>query len=213
MKELLQTTLPLGKKLHGIFHLLSSLVFVCLFVNALLTVPLLIFRNLYPEFMELTRYTLITAVNLVALTLFYYNGTRAHQKQQKMYFFTHYPIFLVIYMAMSVQNALAVMQGFLGSSSVFVRTPKFAVNSIDSSSYLKRKVNWINIFELMILCYFIIGIILSIYFDDYFMMLFFLMIGFGLGLIIYQSLLLVDSKRLLKSVKLTKLKAAVQHLF
>ena len=197
--KLLRTDLPLDKKLHGVFHLLSSFVFVCLFINALLTVPLLIYRNLYPEFVELTHYTLFTSFNLVALTLFYYNGTRSATKQPTSQFFSHYPLFLVIYMGMSVQNAIAVLQGLLGSSSVFVRTPKFNVGGIPNTSYLAKRITGINVIEVLVLCYFLYGIGLSIYFNDYFMMLFFLMIGYGLAFILYQSLALalVPSKRFL----------------
>ncbi len=191
MKQLLATSLPLGKKLHGVFHLLGRLVFVCLFLNAVFTVPLLIFRNLYPEIMELIRYTIITSINLIALPVFYYNGTLESHRHRKSSFFKHYLLFLVVYMGLSVQNALEVMQGFLGSRLVFVRTPKFVVSSTADNAYLNRRINWINMMELVILCYFIYGITLSVYYSDYFMMVFFLMIGYGLGFIIYQSLSII----------------------
>ena len=69
-----------------VFHLLSSFVFVCLFFNAVLTVPILVFRNLYPEIEALSRYTIITSINLIALTLFYYTGTRTFGKNNHQFF-------------------------------------------------------------------------------------------------------------------------------
>jgi cellulose synthase/poly-beta-1,6-N-acetylglucosamine synthase-like glycosyltransferase len=204
MKHLLAATLPFGKKLHGVFHLLGSFVFVCLFINALLTVPLLIYRSLYPEFIELTQYSLFTTVNLVALTLFYYNGTRSGDNPSSVKFLTHYPLFLVIYMALSVQNAIAVIQGFIGSRSAFIRTPK-SHQSSGNNTYLNRRWNWINGIEVAILCYFLFGIFLSIYLGDYFMMLFFLMIGYGLAFIVYQSLLLLKPDRIVKADDTSKL--------
>lgn len=186
LKALLTTALPLGKKVHGVFHLLSSLVFVALFFNAVLTVPMLIFRNLYPEIAGLSRYTLVTSVNLIALTLFYYTGTRSFMKKDQ-HFFRHYPLFLVVYMGLSVQNSCAVLQGFFGRSSVFVRTPKMAVSDAASNVYLSHRINWINALEFVILCYFLCGIALSVYFNDYFLLLFFIMIIAGLGFIIFQS--------------------------
>ena len=185
IKAILQASLPFEKKMHGIFHLLSSFVFVCLFFNALLTVPLLVYRNLYPEFITLTHFTLFTSLNLVALTIFYYNGTKSAAHRGPVKFFSHYPLFLVIYMGLSVQNAVAVLQGLAGARSPFVRTPKF--NSNSNTTYLQRKITWINLAEAGILVYFICGIALSIYFNDYFMLLFFLMIGAGLGYIVYHS--------------------------
>lgn len=198
LKALLNSYLPWPKKLHGFFHLLGSFVFVCLFINALLTLPLLVFRQLYPEFITLTQYTLFTSFNLLALTLIYYNGTRSIRSPEKVKFFKHYPLFLVIYMGLSVQNALAVIQGLSGSQSAFIRTPKFSTTVLHTS-YLKRKINWITLLELAILCYFLYGIGLSIYLGDYFMLLFFIMIGCGLSYLVYQSIALALHRLKLKT--------------
>jgi len=205
LRALLSSHLPWPKKLHGVFHLLGSFVFVCLFINALLTLPLLVFRQLYPEFITLSQYTLFTSFNLFALTLFYYNGTHSIRSPQKVKFFKHYPLFLVIYMGLSVQNAFAVMQGLLGSQSDFIRTPKFNTTTGFHTSYLKRKINWITILEMTILCYFLYGIGLSIYLGDYFMMLFFIMIGCGLGYLVCQSIALAMPKFNLKPLTTFKL--------
>lgn len=199
LKALLNSYLPWPKKLHGFFHLLGSFVFVCLFINALLTLPLLVFRQLYPEFITLTQYTLFTSFNLLALTLIYYNGTRSIRSPEKVKFFKHYPLFLVIYMGLSVQNALAVIQGLSGSQSAFIRTPKFSTTTVLHTSYLKRKINWITLLELAILCYFLYGIGLSIYLGDYFMLLFFIMIGCGLSYLVYQSIALALHRLKLKT--------------
>lgn len=185
MRHLLQATLPLSQKLHGMFHLLSSFVFVCLFINALLTVPLLLFRNLYPEFITLTQYSLFTGINLIALTLFYYHGAQS-TTDKPLSFFKHYPLFVIVYMGMSVQNAIAVLQGLWGMRSPFVRTPKFNTDN-NNTAYLKKSRSWIHYFEMGVFGYFIAGIGLSVFFNDYFMLLFFVMISAGLGYIIFQS--------------------------
>jgi hypothetical protein len=87
------------------------------------------------------------------------------------------------------------MQGLLGWGSAFIRTPKADQKSVSNNSYLKRRISWINVLELALLCYFIYGIVLSLQLDDYFMLLFFCMIGYGLAYIVYQSLELVVEKR------------------
>jgi cellulose synthase/poly-beta-1,6-N-acetylglucosamine synthase-like glycosyltransferase len=197
VRALLAAALPIDKKLHGIFHLLSSFLFVCLLVNALLTVPLLVFRNMYPEIMEWSKYTVITGLNLVALTFFYYNGACIDGKGGARQFFRHYPIFLVVYMGLSVQNTCAVLQGFLGSGSEFVRTPKMS-NAGTNNAYLERKISWVYVLEVLIFCYFIGGIGLSFYFRDYFLLLFFSMIGMGLGYIVFASMPVLRPVRLFK---------------
>lgn len=178
--------LPFNKKLHSTFHLLSSSLFLCLFINALLTVPLLLLRNTYPEFVTLTNYTAFGGLNLLLLTFIYYKSSSKPEKSDSKFFF-HYSLFLVIYLGMSVQNAIAVLQGLFGVRSAFVRTPKLSSNSNSSSSYLNKNINWITIFEIILLSYFLYAIGLSFYLNDYFLLLFFIMMSWGLGILIFQS--------------------------
>jgi cellulose synthase/poly-beta-1,6-N-acetylglucosamine synthase-like glycosyltransferase len=188
LQEIWKAPLPLAKKVHSIFHLLGSFVFVCVFINAILTVPLLLFRSLYPAFITLTEYSLFTSLNLVALTIFYYNGVRSRQASPKQ-FFAYFPLFLVLYMALCVQNTVAVLQGLAGRTSAFVRTPKFNMTAGSNTSYRNANFTWINGVEGFLFFYFLGGIGLSFFLNDYFMLLFFTMICYGLGFILYQSVL------------------------
>jgi hypothetical protein len=103
-------------------------------------------------------------------------------------------------MGLSVQNAVAVLQGLSGHTSEFVRTPKFNLNS-NKNSYLTTKFNWINVLEVCVFIYFLLGIILSIYLGDYFMMLFFMMMELGLGLILYQTIIPAIAKNIVMKPK------------
>lgn len=178
--------LPFFKKMHSTFHLLGSFTFVCLFVNALLTVPLLLMRNYYPGFVQLTNYSAIGALNLVALAYLYYKSCTIEQKSIGKFLLT-YPVFVVIYLAMSVQNTVAVLQGLFGMKTPFVRTPKFNEKKKAENSYINNKTSWINLLELGLLAYFFCGIGLSVWLQDYFMLLFFLMISTGLSILLYHS--------------------------
>jgi cellulose synthase/poly-beta-1,6-N-acetylglucosamine synthase-like glycosyltransferase len=178
--------LSLSKKLHSIYHLLSSFTFVCLLTTALLTVPLLHFKNAYPEFIHLLWYTLIGAFNLAALTFIYYkNSTTVEHNIKK--FLLYYPLFLVVYLAMSVQNSIAVLQGFFGKKSEFVRTPKFH-NTSGLYAYVSKSINWITGIETALLIYFFYGIYFSFLYKDFFFLLFFLLMCWGLLILVYQSL-------------------------
>ncbi|RYZ22443.1 MAG: glycosyltransferase [Chitinophagaceae bacterium] len=162
-----------GSKWHGTFHLLGSFLFPCLLLNALCTVPLLVFRNLFPEFLGLTNATLFTGLNLVALTLVYHAGLHSHGGRVR--FWSDYPIFLLVYMALSVQNALAVLEGLTGRPSPFVRTPKGGLAPRpDAASRRVRRA------EIAALIYFGCGIGLSVWLSDFFLLLFFVMISGGL---------------------------------
>jgi hypothetical protein len=184
--------------LHSIFHLLGSFTFVCLFLNAILTIPLLFFRNSYPQFIQLTNYTAIGAVNLAVLGLLYYKSS-VTVRQSRIEFLIYYPLFVVIYLGLSVQNAIAVIQGFAGHRSAFIRTPKFAGKKENNNVYLSKKINWITLLEVCLLAYFCYGIGLSIYLADYFMLLFFLMMCWGLSILLYPTFSGLKSKDQLNS--------------
>lgn len=195
IKRLIKSKLSPVKKIHAVFQLSSSMVFLCLFINALLTVPLLLFRQLSPEFITLTNYTIVGALNLIMLTLLYYNGTKEQGTSKQ--FFKSFPLFMVVYLAMSVQNAVAVLQGIAGHRSAFVRTPKFSGSAI-TDQYLNKKISWITLFEMALFGYFLSGIGLSIYFNDYFLMLFFGMMCWGLGVLIFHSVFHLTAQHAVK---------------
>ena len=178
--------LPPLKKMHSMFHLLGSFTFVCLFINALLTVPLLLLRNYYSGFVQLTNYTAIGVLNLGALAFLYYKSCTTEQKSIGK-FLLNYPLFMVVYLAMSIQNTIAVLQGVFGMRTPFVRTPKFNDNKQADNSYVNKKKSWLNYLELGLLVYFIAGIGLSLWLKDYFMIMFFLMISTGLSILLYHS--------------------------
>ena len=114
-------------------------------------------------------------------------------------------------MGLSVQNAVAVLQGLTGNRSAFIRTPKF--NNHKKGAYLNKKFNWINWIELGVLIYFIGGIALSIYFNDYFMLLFFVMISIGLTYILAQSFVFEKPKPQLVGMQVATVKTKQNAAF
>jgi len=185
LPRLWRAPLSRAQKWHGSFHLLGSFLFVCLLVNALLTVPLLLWRNLYPEFVQLTNYSMITGLNLVALTLVYHAGLHSRKDDFQVRFWNDYPLFLLVYMGLAVQNSLAVLEGLAGRRSPFVRTPKGKASPVREGT---PGMNRIQVAEIGVLAYFLGGIGLSVYFGDYFMLLFFVMISGGLCFVLWETL-------------------------
>jgi cellulose synthase/poly-beta-1,6-N-acetylglucosamine synthase-like glycosyltransferase len=184
LKDVWRLPASFSKKLHGSFHLLGSLTFVCLFINAVLSVPLLILRNTYSEFILLTNLTAIGAINLLILAYLYYKSS-TEQLNKAARFTTNYPLFLVVYLALSVQNSIAVLQGLAGMKSAFIRTPKNASNS-SNKNYVAKTNNWIMLMEALLLVYFLTAIGLSFYFGDYFLLLFFMLMSCGLSILLFQ---------------------------
>jgi cellulose synthase/poly-beta-1,6-N-acetylglucosamine synthase-like glycosyltransferase len=184
-KAVLHSSLPATKKFHALFQLSGSFVFVCLFINSFLSLPLLLLRHSYAEFITYTNFAAIGGFNLLFLTLVFYHGARAYNNEEQ--FARYYPQFLVIYMGLSVQNTLAVLQGLAGHRSPFVRTPKYATNKAKNTSYFPRKNPGTHYYELAMFLYFLSGIALSFYLQDYFFLLLFVMMSCGLGFIVYHS--------------------------
>ncbi|HEV7334310.1 MAG TPA: glycosyltransferase family 2 protein [Flavisolibacter sp.] len=175
---------PFTKKLHSFFHLTSSFIFPCLLISSLLTIPLLLFRHYDSSFITLTNYASIGGINLLLLTLIFYQGRKGSSDRQ---FWRYYPVFMVVYMALSVQNTIAVVQGIFGKSSAFIRTPKYAFHNAATTSYFLKKENRTLLAELVLFFYFLSGICISIYLQDYFYMMLFLFMLAGLGILLYQS--------------------------
>lgn len=176
---------PLNKKMHAFFHLTSSFIFPCLFISSILTLPLLLFRQYDATFVLLTNLAAVGSLNLLFFTIVFYQGRKIGKDKQ---FWKYYPVFLAVYMALSVQNTLSVVQGLWGRSSAFIRTPKFASNKASSTTYFLNRQNSTLIAELLFFLYFVAGIAVSIYLQDYFYLVLFLMMLSGLGILLYQSM-------------------------
>lgn len=173
-----------GKKLHAFFHLTSSFIFPCLLVSGLLTVPLLLLRQADPVFITLTNMAAFAGINLLLLTLVFYKGQKENKDSR---FWRFYPVFMVVYMGLSVQNSLSVWQGFFGKASAFIRTPKYASQQAATTAYFLKKENRTLLAELVLFFYFLGGVGLSIYLQDYFYLLLFLFMLAGLGVLLYHS--------------------------
>lgn len=181
-----RASLPLGQKLHAFFHLSGSFVFPCLLINSLLSVPLLLLRFNFPEFVALTNISAIGGLNLFFLTIVFYHGTKMG-RQKEIGFWHYYPVFLLVYMGLSVQNTVAVVQGIAGKSSPFLRTPKSDKQHLSSSAYVPQKIEAVHFLELFLCLYFFAAILLSFYLGDYFFLLLFCLICTGLGILVAQA--------------------------
>lgn len=182
------------KKIYASAHLLSSSVFLFVFLLGLFSVPLTYFLN--P--LGLNRdYFGIFLIGLIAIGLVYYvaNVQRSWNGQSKwrtiFKFIYLFPIFMALSMGLSLHNAVAVMQGFRGKKSPFIRTPKFDVGqftkSISSNSYLKSSLSKMTIAEGVLAIYFALGMIYGIQQNDTTFTLMHLLLSFGYGTIFFYS--------------------------
>jgi hypothetical protein len=89
-------------------------------------------------------------------------------------------------MGLGLHNALAVIEGYVGKKSAFIRTPKFNIqeksDKWEDNKYNVKKVGLLTYFEGLLLFYFLFAFKLAIEYQDYGMMplLLFLIIGYGI---------------------------------
>lgn len=100
--------------------------------------------------------------------------------------------FFSIAMGFSVHNSIAVLEGHIGRKSEFVRTPKFNVaengKNNPESTNVPVKMSFQLLLEIFLLFYFIFAVISAFVLNNYSMILFHLMLVFGFGYVVFQSL-------------------------
>ncbi|MEZ0543078.1 cellulose synthase family protein [Fibrella arboris] len=193
MSVLRSPDVPGMHKLHAFFHLFSSSTFLLVFLLAFISVPVLYIRSLHPEWALVYYLINFFQANLIILLLFYGIPFWRSNSQSKLLFPWYFLAYSSLMMGLSLHNALAVIEGYMGRKTPFVRTPKFNVqkasDSWRSNVYLAAGFSWLTVLEGFMLLYFIGGICLGIFLHDYRMLFFHSMLTVGYGLVFVYSLL------------------------
>ena len=102
-----------------------------------------------------------------------------------------FPLFLALSMGLSLHNTIAVLQGYRGKKSPFVRTPKFDIKGIKDSfqkqNYLASKLPWSAIFEGILAVYFVAAVLIGLYLDNTIFIAFHTLLAFGYGTIFFYT--------------------------
>lgn len=186
--------LAFTKKIHASTHLLGSSIFLFVFIMGVFSVPLLYVVN--PLSID-TKYLSIFLVSLLSVASVYYvaNVETAWNQDNKLTsiikFIFLFPVFLALSMGLSLHNSLAVLQGYSGKKSSFVRTPKFNIKGIKDNfkktKYTSKKLSKVTITEGLLALYFLFAIGLGIKLEDNSMLLFHILLFFGYGTIFFYS--------------------------
>lgn len=187
LKVIKSNDFSFGTKLNATFHLLNSGVFICIVILALLSLPMLAIKNNFVQYNLLFTLAGFFLITLPILALFYWTSlSRSYTNKFKafLHFLVLFPLFLSVSMGLSLHNAMAVMEGYIGKKSPFVRTPKFNLTDDKSqkwsaNSYMKRRINPLTILEVIFALYFLGGIILGFQYHDYGLMPFHTMLFLG----------------------------------
>jgi len=186
------------KKVQSTFHLLASTVFVFVLLTGLFSVPLLFFlddlmalgldRDVFVYFLS----------GLLSIIAVYYtaNVTAPIRDETRMRsaarFVVRFPLFLAMSMGLSLHNSGAVLQGWFGRPSEFVRTPKFNIRGVgdklSANQYLSRRLSRATLGEGLLALYFLGAVVAALYMENYMFVLFHSLLAFGFGAVFIYSL-------------------------
>jgi cellulose synthase/poly-beta-1,6-N-acetylglucosamine synthase-like glycosyltransferase len=189
-----RSNIPFLSKIHAMFHLMNGTIFVCIMLTALLSVPILFFKK-DTQYEMLFTIAPILLFSLLFLSFFYWMSIRRHGHgavKTTGIFLGRFPAFLSVSMGLSLYNAIAVTEGYLGRKSPFVRTPKYKLEDNKDGwagkKYTTSRISLLTWVEILLIAYFISGIYFAFILDDFGLLPFHIMLIFGFGTIVYYSL-------------------------
>ena len=192
VKHVMQSDIPLKTKVHAFFHLTVGTVFISVFIASFLSIPLLFLKPHVPQLSAWFQYASFSLISLLFLSVFHYVSTvhTGFTGQGKRYFFKTFPLYLSFSMGISLNNALAVIEGWMGKKTAFIRTPKFnmADGKINTLAPVQKKKNRLFLFEMLLVFYFLAGAGLGLYYHDFTMFPYHLMLAFGFGMMCYFAI-------------------------
>jgi len=188
-------TLSARQKIHATQHLFASSVFLFVFVTGLSSVPLLYYMEQFIERGFNKDVFTYFFLGMLSVTSVYFVANIQSPARKKptadaiVEFFLLFPLFLSLSMGLSLHNTVAVIEGYMGKKSAFVRTPKFNIQDVGDSffknRYIIRKLAPSTIGEGLLALYYLGGIALGIHLGLYIFVVFHCMLAFGFGAIFF----------------------------
>src|SRR6056297_473487 len=196
LPQLWKSSISLGRKVQGTAHLLSSSVFLLIFLGAVCSIPMLLFmsyRGIPAHFLGIF---LAATLSIIAV---YYSanvlqmGQNPRTRSQKaLQFIGLFPMFLSLSMGLSLHNSIAVWDGFRGKRTSFIRTPKYNIRKkedrFSGHPYLSQTVPTSTKVEIALAFLFLSASAYGWYIDYMAFFLFHVLLTIGFGGIAYFSL-------------------------
>ncbi len=193
--NVLKSHKPFAIKWHGVMHLLNSAIFLSVLMCAVLSVPLLYIKISFPDFRNIFLIASLFVLSFFILCAMYFVSSNKLNKNKiftAINMMLTFPIFLSVSMGLSLHNGMAVVEGYLGRKTPFIRTPKFNLDNKNGAwvgnTYLKTNLNLVNLLELLLAIYFAFGVFKGLQLNDYGLLPFHVMLSAGFLIVFYYSL-------------------------
>lgn len=187
--------IPFKTKFHGVMHLLNSSMFLCVFIVAVLSIPMLYIKNSYGHLgwiFEVTSFFIVSTIILFVCYWFTYKSIQGSSFDNFIDYIKLFFTFFSIALGFSLHNSIAVLEGHMGKRSEFVRTPKFNLSNLKDSwktnKYLATKLSPNMILEAALMIYFLFGMYSAIPLNDFGLFPFHFMLFLGFGFVFFKSL-------------------------
>lgn len=186
-------------KIHGLLHLLNSSMFTCIFLVAVLSIPMLYIKN---EYAHLKNYFYVMSFFVISSIIFficYWHMYKNIYGRSFISFFKYIGAFFTFFsvaMGFSLHNTIAVLEGHFGKKSEFVRTPKFNIKKLSdgwkNNKYIKKKPSIHVVLEGLLAVYFAFGMysasIVGNQGGDYGLFPFHFMLCIGFSYVFFKSI-------------------------
>lgn len=194
--EVMRSDIPMLTKIHAFFHLNNSAVFVCIMLILALSIPMLFLKPEIEHNRLIFSFTTLSLSGFLLLGYFYYPSFCEYSKPSKfrfLQFLCWFPLFLTVSMGLAFHNTIAVIEGWMGIRSSFVRTPKYNLSGRTGTwvnkGYYRPSLSPVNIGELLVILYSVTGIIVGIQLKDTGLIPFHVMMAAGTAIILGYSMI------------------------
>ena len=181
-------------KIHGLAHLFNSTVFVFILFLSILSLFVLHIKDSFSDLNFVIQFGSFFIISTLFLAFYYcfsYRDKKGKIGLDLVRFVGRFFQFLTVSMALSLSNAIAVIEGYLGIKSSFVRTPKFNVSKkteFQGNKYDKKSLSILNIVEGLMMAIFGFTAVNRALYGDLGMVPFHLMLAIGYGVIFFSTL-------------------------
>ncbi|MDB4516001.1 glycosyltransferase family 2 protein [Crocinitomicaceae bacterium] len=184
----------LSDRIHGLSHLFNSSVFIFILLLSLISLPVLHIKDSFSDLNGVLVWAAVFLISTLFLMFYYWHAYR--DKTSNLFtsflrFIVRFFQFLIVSMGLALNNTVAVLEGYLGIKSSFVRTPKFNVNvksEFKGNKYDKKSISILNIGEGILFLLFGFTTVNRAIYGDLGMVPFHLMLTIGYGLVFFYSI-------------------------
>lgn len=188
-------------RLHGLSHLFNSSVFIFILVLSLVSLPVLHIKDSFSDLNQVLVWGAVFLVSTLFLMYYYWHAFRdktSNTPLSLIRFIARFFQFLIVSMGLALNNTVAVLEGYMGIKSSFVRTPKFNVSAkseFKGNKYDKKSLSLINIGEGILFLLFGYTTVNRAIYGDFGMVPFHLMLTIGYGLVFFYSVAELRTKK------------------